>query len=271
MVFLMRILFLSICAGYGFFSGFSFVSELTGAYSLGGVLLGVAIGLCTIFLDLYFKRVSVRNVLAILVGIIAGLGLSWLLVKTLSLTPLSQTIISNAGCFSALILAYLGAVIIFRGQDEFTMMIPFVKLDSKTPGEQAIILDTSVIIDGRIADICETVFLSGKVVVPRFVLKELQLIADSADDLKRNRGRRGLDVLNRIKNNPNVEVKINEMDFPDHPTVDAKLVLLAQAVGGVRRLVRTGVNNPVDRAFWRELDGSYVAGFKAYFEPLLGP
>ncbi len=109
-------------------------------------------------------------------------------------------------------------------------MIPFVTLDTKGTSEELILLDTSVIIDGRISDICKTHFLSGKFILPRFVLKELQLISDSSDPLKRNRGRRGLDVLNKIKSNPNMQVKINEMDFPEFSTVDAKLVKMAQVL-----------------------------------------
>jgi uncharacterized protein YacL len=94
------------------------------------------------------------------------------------------------------------------------------------------ILDTSVIIDGRIADICETSFLDGVLVIPQFVLRELQLVADSADSLKRNRGRRGLDVLQRIQKMANVEVQIVEEDFPHVREVDLKLIELAKLFGG---------------------------------------
>ena len=132
------------------------------------------------------------------------------------------------GFMLALIFSYLGAVLILRGQKEFSVMLPFVKLDSKSLSEQIIILDTSVIIDGRIADICETSFISGKVIVPGFVLKELQFIADSSDDLKRARGRRGLDVLNRIRKNKHIDVRVHETDFPDVTAVDSKLIKLAQ-------------------------------------------
>jgi len=90
------------------------------------------------------------------------------------------------------------------------------------------VLDTSVIIDGRIADICETGFIEGALVIPQFVLKELQQIADSADPIKRNRGRRGLDMLNKIRKSGAVEVKIHEDDFPDITEVDAKLIKLAK-------------------------------------------
>jgi uncharacterized protein YacL len=94
------------------------------------------------------------------------------------------------------------------------------------------ILDTSVIIDGRIADICETGFLEGTLIIPQFILKELQQIAGSADTLKRNRGRRGLDILQRIQKNVDIEVRIVDNDFPKIREVDAKLVALGQALKG---------------------------------------
>jgi uncharacterized protein YacL len=94
------------------------------------------------------------------------------------------------------------------------------------------LLDTSVIIDGRIADICETGFLEGTLLIPVFVLEELQHIADSADALKRVRGRRGLDILQKIRQESRMKVKITEEDFEDIPEVDSKLVQLAQQVGG---------------------------------------
>jgi uncharacterized protein YacL len=94
------------------------------------------------------------------------------------------------------------------------------------------ILDTSVIIDGRIADVCEAHFLEGTVVIPRFVLRELQLVADSADSLKRQRGRRGLEVLQRIQKMPHLEVEITDEDFPQVPDVDLKLIELARRYDG---------------------------------------
>ncbi len=93
------------------------------------------------------------------------------------------------------------------------------------------ILDTSVIIDGRILDICQTDFIDGILVIPNFVLKELQFIADSADSIKRNRGRRGLDILNKMQKDPNIKVKISDMDFPEIREVDSKLVKLGKELG----------------------------------------
>jgi uncharacterized protein YacL len=94
------------------------------------------------------------------------------------------------------------------------------------------VLDTSVIIDGRIADVCDTGFMDGTIVIPQFVLKELQLVADSGDSLKRNRGRRGLDILQRIQKMSGVEVMISDVDFPDVREVDLKLIELARTLQG---------------------------------------
>jgi uncharacterized protein YacL len=115
-----------------------------------------------------------------------------------------------------------------RGKDEFNLIIPYIKFQRQDQKEELIILDTSVIIDGRIADLSETSFLEGRLIVPRFVLRELQQIADSGDSLKRNRGRRGLDILNKIQKSKKLDVRIHEEDFPDIKEVDAKLIKLAQ-------------------------------------------
>ena len=96
------------------------------------------------------------------------------------------------------------------------------------------ILDTSVIIDGRIADICDTGFMDGTLVIPQFVLKELQLVADSSDSMKRNRGRRGLDILQKIQKMSGVEVVISDVDFPEVREVDLKLIELARTLSAAR-------------------------------------
>lgn len=212
-------------ANYSWFQAFNFPQP-----HLVGTGIGFLLGLIGVSIDAYFKRYTVRNLLSILIGAAIGFFVHQYVMYLFSFLNLSEDIIQPLSVASALLFVYLGAVIIMRGADEYSLMIPFIKLDTKGAGEELILLDTSVIIDGRIADICETHFLSGKLILPRFVLKELQLIADSSDPLKRNRGRRGLDVLNRVKTNPNVQVKINEMDFPEFSTVDAKLVKMGQAL-----------------------------------------
>jgi uncharacterized protein YacL len=115
-----------------------------------------------------------------------------------------------------------------RGKDEFNIIIPYVRLRRQDQAEEVTVLDTSVIIDGRIQDVFKTKFLEGKVIIPRFVLKELQQIADSTDPIKRQRGRRGLEVLHTIQKEAGQNISIHEEEFPDTFEVDAKLVKLAK-------------------------------------------
>src|SRR5206468_10199860 len=125
--------------------------------------------------------------------------------------------------------SYIGIILAMRSnKEDFSLIIPYVRFAPQTKPDNLLLLDTSVIIDGRIADLIEANFMEGMIVVPRFVLKELQVVADSGDAIKRARGRRGLEMLNRIQRNTRNEVKIHDGDFPDEPEVDAKLIRLAR-------------------------------------------
>ena len=127
---------------------------------------------------------------------------------------------------------YIGMVLAMRSnKEDFSLIIPYIRFAPQNKPDNLLLLDTSVIVDGRIADLIEANFLEGLIVVPRFVLKELQQLADSNDAIKRARGRRGLEVLNRIQRNTRNEVKIHDGDFPDEKEVDAKLVRLARNLG----------------------------------------
>jgi uncharacterized protein YacL len=128
--------------------------------------------------------------------------------------------------------SYIGIVLAMRSnKEDFSLIIPYVRFSPRNQPDNLLILDTSVIIDGRIADLIEENFLEGIVVVPRFVLKELQQVADSHDAIKRARGRRGLEMLNRIQRNSRIEVKIHDGDFPGEKEVDSKLIHLARNLG----------------------------------------
>jgi len=125
---------------------------------------------------------------------------------------------------------YIGIVLAMRSnKEDFSLIIPYVRFTKQNQPDNLLLLDTSVVIDGRIADLIEANFLEGIIVVPRFVLKELQQIADSKDPIKRARGRRGLEILSRIQKNSTNEVKIHDGDFPDEGEVDSKLIRLARA------------------------------------------
>jgi uncharacterized protein YacL len=127
--------------------------------------------------------------------------------------------------------SYIGMVLAMRSnKEDFSLIIPYVRFSPQNRPDNFLLLDTSVIIDGRIADLIEAKFLEGLIVVPRFVLKELQQVADSGDPIKRARGRRGLEMLGRIQRNTGIGVKIHDADFPEETGVDAKLVQLAKNI-----------------------------------------
>jgi uncharacterized protein YacL len=131
------------------------------------------------------------------------------------------------------ICCYIAISTLLQTKDEFRFIIPYVEFSKQVKGAKSLVLDTSVIIDGRIADICDTRFIDTKLIVPRFVLQELQSVADSSDKLKRNRGRRGLDMLKRMQNNPKVELQMHEANLAvlrDIHKVDERLVVLAKAL-----------------------------------------
>ncbi|MCB9866766.1 MAG: PIN domain-containing protein [Phycisphaerales bacterium] len=130
---------------------------------------------------------------------------------------------------------YMAVSFIIQTKDDVRFVIPYVEFAKQTKGNRPMLLDTSVIIDGRIADICETSIVETELIVPRFVLQELQLIADSSDRLKRNRGRRGLDILNRMQLNEKTDIKILDVHLERKDTgrgVDEMLVELAMKMGG---------------------------------------
>jgi len=179
-----------------------------------------------------FSRVSAQNLFAALIGLVVGLIIAALLAYPLSLLP--QPFGSYLPFVGVILLGYMGvAVFIMRQRDLFAV---FSSLSGhSTPEETAslsdnrtILLDTSVIIDGRIADIARTGFLPGSLLIPRFVLAELQYIADSPDSLRRQRGRRGMEVLASLQKDPNVVVRISDIDVEGVREVDDKLVILAR-------------------------------------------
>ena len=172
------------------------------------------------------RRPMLRDFFACLVGLVFGLIVAALMIYIVSQTTDITNLVK--ACIT-LLFAYAGTMIIYRRREAFGLFsLTAQGLQSASPAFK--ILDTSVIIDGRIRDICETGFIDGIVVVPRFVLNELQHIADSPDPLRRNKGRRGFEILEDLQQNPNINVEMTEDDFPDVAEVDAKLVHLARKI-----------------------------------------
>jgi len=224
---LIRIFFFILCGICGYYLGFLFMGEVKQGALFGG-LAGLIFAFILILVEIRLRNVSLRDLSAGVFGLIFGFFIAWLLTLILRLIPMSETIYAVFQILFTLIFCYLGMTISMKGKDEFNLIIPYVRFSREDRREQLFLLDTSVIIDGRISEICGTGFLEGKLVVPRFILQELQYIADSSDETKRVRGRRGLDILNMLKKVPGSEIIVHDETFPSIKAVDAKLVHLAK-------------------------------------------
>jgi len=200
---------------------------IRGSNFLGGII-GFLAAVAIIILEIGMRKVSVRGLSSTVFGLILGLIMAKLVTDAFILTPVSAEIMPVVRVTLTLIFCYLGMVLGLRGKDEFNIIIPYVRLRRQDQMEELTVVDTSVIIDGRIIDIIKTKFLEGKIVIPKFVLKELQQIADSTDPIKRQRGRRGLEMLHTIQKEAAEDISLHEEDFTETPEVDAKLVKLAK-------------------------------------------
>ena len=225
-----RILFLALCTTAGY--AISQVSQELVSLNHSG-LIGIAIGFgfggLLIAVDEMLKSFSLRAFSAITFGLLLGTAVSLLIANSglFENTDPQQRWLIRLGLF--LSFSYIGIILAVRSnKEDFSLIIPYVRFSPQNKPDNLLLLDTSVIIDGRIADLIEAHFLEGLIVVPRFVLRELQQISDSADAIKRARGRRGLEMLNRIQRNTSMEVRIHDGDFPEEKDVDAKLVRLAR-------------------------------------------
>ncbi|MGB2601858.1 MAG: PIN domain-containing protein [Candidatus Omnitrophota bacterium] len=223
---LIRVFFLVLSAVCGYYLGSLFTNVPNSAWV--GLVVGTVSGLLLILLEVKLKSVSLRNLSAAAFGLVFGFFMAWMVTLILKLIPMPEHIYPMCQIIFTLIFCYLGMIISIKGKDEFNIVIPYVRFSREDQSEQLFLLDTSVIIDGRIASVCETGFISGKLIVPRFVLHELQQVADSSDDSVRTRGRRGLDMLERLKKIDGTEVIIHDEGLPDIKEVDAKLVRMAK-------------------------------------------
>lgn len=189
----------------------------------GGVIVGAEYGL---------QRLPFGKVIGGLAGLGAGLALAGLAQWVgASIFALDATILQVVGLVLIIGIPYFGTMLGSRYGKERIASATKVTEPAGAHGPHSKILDTSVIIDGRVSDLCETGFLEGAFLVPQFILNELQHIADSSDSLKRARGRRGLDILNKIQKMVDIDVRIVDDDFPQVREVDSKIVLLAKKVG----------------------------------------
>lgn len=213
------------------------------ASTANGILAGVGLALSIILAEIIIGMISLDNLIMGVIGAILGLIFAWGLDYCIySIVPPSlYDRIHKYYVALALLSAYLGMVVAIRKKDEVDLLDRNIFVPSaKRKGQEVVILDTSVIIDGRIMDVCETRFMTGRIIVPRFVLNELHTLADSSDNIKRQKGRRGLDILARLQEIPETPVTIFEKDFSELKAVDAKLVELAKDLSA--KIVTTDFN-----------------------------
>ncbi|NOT44182.1 MAG: TRAM domain-containing protein [Acidobacteria bacterium] len=194
--------------------------------------IGAALGGLTLWLEIGLRAVAISRIVGALLGGALGLVIATTVTAAMQWANLAEGRARFVDGLLLLALPYLGLAAGARTGDWLEPAKLLALFRTPGPGRRYKVLDTSVIIDGRIADICESGFVDGTLVIPQFVLKELQLIADSSDSARRNRGRRGLDILQKIQKTSGIEVSISDLDFPDVREVDLKLIELARALEG---------------------------------------
>jgi uncharacterized protein YacL len=196
-------------------------------------VLGALLGVVFILFEMRLEKASLKRLIGAAVGATLGILGALMISHLLSLTAIDKSSMSYIQIALLMLMAYVGLVL-GATKGELLNLAALGGLFSSEWQSKKVnkILDTSVIIDGRIADVCETGFIEGTLIVPQFVLRELQLVADSSDSMKRNRGRRGLDILQRMQKMATIHIQIVEDDFPQLREVDMKLIELAKKYEG---------------------------------------
>ncbi|MDD5327618.1 MAG: PIN/TRAM domain-containing protein [Phycisphaerae bacterium] len=211
--------------------------------------IGTGLAFITFFVDVFTPKKSLAALAGMFFGLLVGIFVSWALAPVLDMVNeiyrlgLAETAIQAVKWIMGVCICYLTVSIVMRTKDDVRFVVPYVEFAKQTKGSRPLVLDTSAIIDGRIADLYQSKLFDAPLVVPRFVLAELQLIADSADKLKRNRGRRGLDILKRIQSDTTIDIEIDDEVVPgveEVKGVDQKLIVFTKHFNG--RLATTDYN-----------------------------
>src|SRR3954463_14562434 len=233
---MIRALFVLVVAGLGVQ-----LARIGGTSQSNTILLFAGVmflAVVLVIVDWVTPRKKIQTISAIYFGIVVGVILSDLIRNALAPTMdlyMNEAVRNATSGLMMVFICYLCISTLLQTKDDFRFIIPYMEFSKEVKGARPLLLDTSVVIDGRIADVAETRVIDQPLVVPRFVLQELQGIADSSDKLRRNRGRRGLDILNRLQKSTGIEVKIHDGEIPELAgirEVDQRLVILAKHLGG---------------------------------------
>ncbi len=199
--------------------GFDYVNRTYDFISAFAVFVGVlAAGFSVVMTDVMVRSKQITTISAVYFGLLLGLLLGWLFsvaLEPFAKDPLGPFLFQGLRLFITVVCCYVSVSVLVQTKDEFRFIIPYVEFSKQVKGGKPLVLDTSVIIDGRIADICDTRFIDTKMIVPRFVLQELQAIADSSDKLKRNRGRAGWTCSSACRTTPRLSCKCTRATSPN--------------------------------------------------------
>jgi uncharacterized protein YacL len=227
------------------------ISGETGRSNFWAILwTGLVLAVLALVLDIFTPKKSLGALAGVFFGLLVGIFISWALSPVVEMVndiypfvDLSETAVQAIKLMMGICICYLVISIVMRTKDDVRFVIPYVEFAKQTKGTRPLVLDTSAIIDGRIADLYRSKLFDAPLIVPRFVLNELQLISDSADKLKRNRGRRGLDILKGMQENSAIDIEIDDTVIPEAEEVkgvDQKLVIFTKNCNG--RLATTDYN-----------------------------
>lgn len=249
LLYVIRALFVVIIVAFLFVSIFITPTDLTDIKPLYyRVFVGAGVAVIVIAIDWLTPKKSLNALAGVFFGLLVGMLISLVMAPVIDMInnlyfQMDPEALQVSKWIMGVCVCYLVISLVIRTKDDVRFVIPYVEFSRQTKGLRPLVLDTSVIIDGRVADIAQTKLFDAPLIVPRFILNELQLIADSANKIKRNRGRRGLDMLNKLRSSSAVEVEIDDTPPPGvdiRASVDQKLVAFSKNCDG--RLVTNDYN-----------------------------
>jgi len=236
MLYVLRALFVLVSAVLGWH-----IERILSVNSAGiyGLIIGIILAAFLVLIELWFTKKFIGIISIIILGLIFGFIVSYLFTAVIFMLPGLKAAAEKSTEFKdwlqlsiTFLFCFLTIIAVIRIKDDFKFVLPFVELSPTHKTGRPWILDTSVIIDGRIAGLLETLSVDSQIVIPKFMLQELQNVADSSDKLRRIRGRYGLDVLEQIRKNKKIDIRVDEAEFSYIEETDQKLIKLAQSLNG---------------------------------------